>query len=232
MILVWSTRSTHTCDESTILTKPPAPVGIFGSRNQFLPIYSGVSWACAAACYNPALTRGWLSSRCQLHSPFSARHLGFFGGQTLFLVQKSILNRILNRIQNSIRPEWAVLLHMNSEPVLSIGLLTMSAWCVELCLQGPISLLHSLYSNVRVCPDSLLQHSRILSKIKSMIAGAKWYATEWSRTPWLLSKCPGLSSCFPPSVGLKEFTFALMWATTKLNRHWKRLLRRHSPSSQ
>ena len=41
MILVSSTRSSHTCDESWILTKPPA--GISWSRNQFFPITSGVS---------------------------------------------------------------------------------------------------------------------------------------------------------------------------------------------
>ena len=41
IILVSSTRSSHTCDESWILTKPPA--GIFCSSNQFFPIASGVS---------------------------------------------------------------------------------------------------------------------------------------------------------------------------------------------
>jgi len=41
MILVSSTRPFHTCDESWILTKPPA--GISWSRNQFFPITSGVS---------------------------------------------------------------------------------------------------------------------------------------------------------------------------------------------
>jgi len=41
MILVSSTRSSHTCDESKILTKPPA--GILWSRNQSFPISSGVS---------------------------------------------------------------------------------------------------------------------------------------------------------------------------------------------
>jgi len=41
MILVSSTRSSHTCDESWILTKPPA--GISWSRNQFFPITNGVS---------------------------------------------------------------------------------------------------------------------------------------------------------------------------------------------
>ena len=41
IILVSSTRSFHTCDESWILTKPPA--GICWSRNQFFPITSGVS---------------------------------------------------------------------------------------------------------------------------------------------------------------------------------------------
>ena len=42
MILVSSTSSSHTCDESKILTKPPA--GISWSRNRFFPITSGVSW--------------------------------------------------------------------------------------------------------------------------------------------------------------------------------------------
>ena len=41
MILVSSTCSSHTCDESKILTK--LPPGIFWSRNHFFPIYSGVS---------------------------------------------------------------------------------------------------------------------------------------------------------------------------------------------
>ena len=41
MILVSSTRSSRTCDESWILTKPPA--GISWSRNQFSPKPSGVS---------------------------------------------------------------------------------------------------------------------------------------------------------------------------------------------
>jgi len=41
MILVSSTRSCHACDKYWILTKPPA--GIFWSRNQPFPIYSGVS---------------------------------------------------------------------------------------------------------------------------------------------------------------------------------------------
>ena len=41
MILVSSTRSSNTCNESRILTKPPA--GISWSRNQFIPITSGVS---------------------------------------------------------------------------------------------------------------------------------------------------------------------------------------------
>ena len=41
MILVYSTRSSHTCDDSRILTK--APAGISWCRNQFFPITSGVS---------------------------------------------------------------------------------------------------------------------------------------------------------------------------------------------
>ena len=90
-----------------------------------------------------------------------------------------------------------MLLRMNSEPFLSIGLLTMSAWCVELCPEGSISLLHSLCSSVSVCSRSLLQHTRFSSEIKTVIAGAKWYATKWLRTPWLLSKSSALSSCSP-----------------------------------
>ena len=122
MILVSSTHSSYTCNESWILTKPPA--GISWSRNQ-------------------------------------------------------------------------------SEPLLSIGLLTTSGWRVELCPEGSISLLHSLCSNVSVCANSLLQHSRFPSEIKSVIAGANWYATKWSRTLWLLSKSSALSSCSPPPVCLK-----------------------------
>jgi len=49
MILISSTRSSHTCDESKILTKPPA--GIFWSRNQSFLISSGVS------CFRRR--RGW-----------------------------------------------------------------------------------------------------------------------------------------------------------------------------
>jgi len=41
MILVSTTRSSHTCDESWILTKPPAEIS--WSRNQFFPITSKVS---------------------------------------------------------------------------------------------------------------------------------------------------------------------------------------------
>ena len=41
IIVVSSTRSSHTCDESEILTKPPA--GIFWSRNQSFPTSSGIS---------------------------------------------------------------------------------------------------------------------------------------------------------------------------------------------
>jgi len=36
-----------------------------------------------------------------------------------------------------------------------------------------------------------------------VIACAKWYAAEWSRSLWLLSKTSALSSCSPPPVGLK-----------------------------
>jgi len=66
-----------------------------------------------------------------------------------------------------------MLLRMNSEPFLSIGLLTMSGYCVELCLDGSISLLNLLCSSVSVYSRSLLQHSRFSSEIKSVIEGAK-----------------------------------------------------------
>jgi len=61
---------------------------------------------------------------------------------------------------------------------VSIGLLTMSGWCFEFCLENSISLLHSLCSSVSVCSSSLLQDSRFSCKIKSMIASAKWHATK------------------------------------------------------
>jgi len=80
MILVSSTRSSHTCDESWILTKPPA--GISWSRNQFFPITSGVS--------------------CSRRSPGSCADVGIEGAS------------------------HCMLLRMNSEPFLSIGLLTTS----------------------------------------------------------------------------------------------------------
>jgi len=80
IILVSSTRSSHTCDESWNLTKPPA--GIFWSRNQFFPITSGFS--------------------CSRRRPGSYAAVGNEGAS--------------HRMP----------LHMNSEPFLSIGLLTMS----------------------------------------------------------------------------------------------------------
>ena len=43
-----------------------------------------------------------------------------------------------------------MLLRMNSGPFSSLGLLTMNGLCVELCLKGSISLLHSLCSSVSV----------------------------------------------------------------------------------
>jgi len=95
-------------------------------------------------------------------------------------------------------------LRMNSGPFSSIGLLTMSGRCVEFCLEGSISLLHAVCSSVRVCSSSLLQHSQFSSKIKSVITGAKWYTTKWSRTLLLLSKSSALSLCSPPPVGLKS----------------------------
>jgi len=79
-ILVSSTRSSHTCDESWILTKPPA--GNSWSRNQFFPITSGVS--------------------CSRKSPGSCANVGIEGTSHRMLVR------------------------MNSEPFLSIGLLTTS----------------------------------------------------------------------------------------------------------
>jgi len=80
MILVSSTRSSHTCDEFKILTKPPA--GIFWSRNQFLRISSGVS--------------------CPRRRPGSYAAVGIEGAS------------------------HRMLLRMNFEHFLSIGLLTMS----------------------------------------------------------------------------------------------------------
>ena len=80
MILVSSTRSSHTCDESWILTKPPA--GISWSRNQFFPITSGIS--------------------CSRRRPGSYADVGIEGAF------------------------HHMLLRMNYEPFLSIGLLTMT----------------------------------------------------------------------------------------------------------
>jgi len=80
MILVSSTRSSHTCNESWTLTKPPA--GISWSRKQFCPITSGVS--------------------CSRRGPGSYADVGIEGAS------------------------HHMLLRMNSEPFLSIGLLTMS----------------------------------------------------------------------------------------------------------
>jgi len=68
-----------------------------------------------------------------------------------------------------------ILLRVNSEPFLSIGFLTMSGWCVELCHEGSISLLYSLCSSVSVCSSALLQHSRFSSKINSL--GVSAFAT-------------------------------------------------------
>ena len=58
-------------------------------------------------------------------------------------------------------------------------------------------------SSVGVCLSSLLLLSRFSSKIKSVITGARWYATKWSRVLWLLAKSTALSSCSTPPVGLK-----------------------------
>jgi len=49
----------------------------------------------------------------------------------------------------------------------------------------------------------MLQHLRFSSKIRSVITGAKWYATKWSHTLWQLSKSSALSSFTPPPVSLK-----------------------------
>jgi len=62
-----------------------------------------------------------------------------------------------------------MLLCMNSENFTSIGLLTMSGWCVELCLEGSIFLLYSKCSSVSVRSILLLQYTRFSSKIKSVI---------------------------------------------------------------
>ena len=74
--------------------------------------------------------------------------------------------------------------------------------CVVFCIEGSISLLHSLCSIISVCSNSLLQHSQFSSKIKLEIAGTKWYATKWSRTFWLLPKSSALSLRSPLPVGL------------------------------
>jgi len=59
-----------------------------------------------------------------------------------------------------------VFLQMNSEPFLSTGLLIMNGWCVELCLEGSISLLYSLCISIIVCSNSLLQHSRFSCTVR------------------------------------------------------------------
>jgi len=48
-----------------------------------------------------------------------------------------------------------------------------------------------------------MQHFQFSSKMKSVIAGAKWYATKCPRSCWQLSKSSALSSSSPPPVGLK-----------------------------
>ena len=80
MILVSSTRSSNTCDESWIQTKPPA--GISWSRNQLFPIIIGVF--------------------CSQRRAESYADVGIQGAS------------------------HRMLLRMNSEHFLSIGLLTMS----------------------------------------------------------------------------------------------------------
>jgi len=80
MILVSSTGSSHTYDESWILTKPPA--GISWSRSQFFPITNGVS--------------------CSRRRPVSYADVGIEGASHRMLVR------------------------MNFEPFMSIGLLTTS----------------------------------------------------------------------------------------------------------
>jgi len=121
MILVSSTRSSHTCDKSWILSKPP------WSRNQIFPTTVGVS--------------------CSGRGRGSYAAVGIEGAS------------------------HRMFLHM--KPFLSIGLLTICRCCVEFCLEGSNSLLHSLCISVRVSSSSLLQHSRFSSQIKSVIAGAK-----------------------------------------------------------
>jgi len=47
----------------------------------------------------------------------------------------------------------------------SIGLLTMRGWWVDFCLEGSMSLLHSLCRSVSVCSSSLLLHFPSSSKV-------------------------------------------------------------------
>jgi len=135
IMLVSSTRASHICDESCILTKPPAVIS--WSRNQVFHFTSGIS--------------------CSEKRRGSYSAVGIEGAS------------------------HRMFLRMYSEHLLSIGLLTINGWCVEFCLEVSISLLYSLCSSVIVW-SSLLRHSRFSSKIKSMVAGAKWHATRWSRT--------------------------------------------------
>jgi len=109
----------------------------------------------------------------------------------------------------------------------------LGGWCVGCGLEGSISALHSMCGSFSVCSISLVQHSRFSSKIKSVISGAKWYATQWSRAFWN----PLLSPRALPHLSVsRESPFVLMWATTILTRpptpHWKRWLLSTSPSSQ
>jgi len=157
MIFVSFTRSSHTCDESKILPKPPS--GISWSTNQVFPFNRGVS---CSRRRRGSYTKGAYHCMCP---------------------------------------------RLNSKNFLLIGLLTMSGWCVEFCLEGSISLLHSLCSIVRVFSSSLLQHFRSSSKMKSVVAGAKWYATKLSRTLWLLSKFFAwslLSPCALPHLSVSR----------------------------
>jgi len=129
--------------------------------------------------------------------------INYFLSLVAFVVHEGGQGQMQLLAFNSEGASHLTLLCMISKPFLCVGLLTMSGWCVEFCIEGSISLLHSLCSKNSVCSSSLLQHSQSSSKIHSVIEGAKWYATEWSRTLWLLSKTSVLSLCSPPPVSLE-----------------------------
>ena len=189
MILVSSTRSSHTADEPWILTKPPA--GISLSRNQLFPITGGVS--CAGK------RRG------------SYATVGIEGAS------------------------YHMFLHMNLEPFLSIGLLTMSGWCIVFCLKGSVSFIH--------CAAALVSIQVSFHSISNF--HPKW--SQWSQAPSdtqlsghvLFGCCPNamLSPRTLTHLSVsRKIQFAPMRATTILTHpptpHWKRLLFQISPSSQ